>query len=142
MKGTRCKPFKHNGLRNKISAFRLPGGEGLRKSLFRSGTGGAIPRTARSRRLVLFWDILLGSLFIALGAVIGLIETTSLEKHPRTAGDYTHSLGLPAFGTFLDGFFGHGLVFLEPVLARPAFIFISRHTLLLLFLRYLTRQKD
>ena len=127
MKGTCFKSFKYNYLWNESSASSPLGGKGLKKSLFRSRAGRAISGTARSRRLVLFWNILLGSLFIALGAVIGLIKTASFEEHSCPSGDHTPDFGFSAFRTFLDGLVAHGLVFLESVLARPTFILISRH---------------
>jgi len=72
----------------------------------------------------------MGSWLVAFTVICG-VETGALEYDAGAAADEPLD-GLPALGAFLKMFCGYTLKDLKPIAAGLAFIFISRHPILLL----------
>ena len=69
----------------------------------------------------------LGSLFVRLGAVVGLVETTSLEQHRGPDADQPLEREFAALRTLALDLVFHGLKKLKLMVALLAAVVVCRH---------------
>src|SRR5262245_50549442 len=106
--------------------FPLPLAAGILRARFAFALGFR-PRFALRFRSVLRLGVGLGSLFVRVAAVVGLVEARASEDDPGAGPDSAPGLGLAAFRTLFRRFGHDRLEFVPGVAAAVADVIVGGH---------------